>query len=56
VHYTKAYEEVEVQLHAFLISSLNEVSDHFHAPIALIPGKEPSVPTEYEAGWAPESI
>jgi len=45
VHNTKAYEEVEVQLHSFLISSLDEVSDHFHAPVALTPGKEPSAPT-----------
>jgi len=31
-----------------------EVSGQLHAPAALPPGKEPSVPIGYEAGWTPE--
>jgi hypothetical protein len=31
-----------------------DVSGQLHAPAALPPGKEPLVPTELEAGWAPE--
>jgi hypothetical protein len=32
------------------------MSGQFHAPAALPPGKEPSVPIGYEAGWAPEPV
>jgi hypothetical protein len=35
---------------------LMEVSGQFHAPATLPPEKEPLVPTEQEAGWAPESV
>jgi hypothetical protein len=31
-----------------------EVSGQLHEPAALPPEKEPLVPIEYEAGWAPE--
>jgi hypothetical protein len=31
-----------------------EVSGQFHSPAALPPQKGPSVPTEHEAGFAPE--
>jgi len=31
-----------------------EVSSQLHALAVLPPGKEPLVPTEKEAGWAPE--
>jgi len=33
-----------------------EVSGQLHAPAALPLGKEPLVPTEYEAGWDPEPV
>jgi hypothetical protein len=33
-----------------------EVSGQLQALAALPPGKEPLVPTGYEAGWAPESV
>jgi hypothetical protein len=33
-----------------------EVSDKLHAPAALPPEKEPSVPTVYETGLAPEPV
>jgi hypothetical protein len=32
------------------------VSGQLHAPAALPPGKEPPVPTAYEAGWVPEAV
>jgi hypothetical protein len=31
-----------------------KVSGQLHAPAALPPGKEPLIPTGWEAGWAPE--
>jgi hypothetical protein len=33
-----------------------EVSGQFHAPVALLRGKSPPVPTGWEAGWVPESV
>jgi hypothetical protein len=33
-----------------------EVSGQLHAPAALPPGKEPHLPVEQEAGWAPEPV
>jgi hypothetical protein len=33
-----------------------EVSGQFHVSAALLPGKEPLVPTGREAGWAPEPV
>jgi hypothetical protein len=33
-----------------------EVSGQLHTLAALPPGKEPSVPLGYEAGWAPEPV
>jgi len=32
------------------------VNGQLHAPGILPPGKEPCIPTEYEAKWAPESV
>jgi len=31
-----------------------EGSDQLYSPVALPPVKEPQVPVEWEAGWAPE--
>jgi hypothetical protein len=31
-----------------------EVSGQLHAPVALLPGKDPLVPIGKEAGWTPE--
>jgi hypothetical protein len=31
-----------------------DVSDYLHAPAALLPEKEPTVPNEWEAWWALE--
>jgi hypothetical protein len=31
-----------------------DMSGRVHAPTALIPGKDPSSPTEYERVWAPD--
>jgi len=43
-HYAmKAYWGVEVELHAFLSSALDQ-SGQLHAPAVLFPGKEPLVP------------
>jgi hypothetical protein len=33
-----------------------EVSEEFHNPVALLPGREPLVLTGYEAGWIPDSV
>jgi len=33
-----------------------EVNGQLHDPAALPPGKEPLVPTGWEAGWAPEPV
>jgi len=33
-----------------------KVCGHLHALAALSLGKELAVPTEYEAGWGPESV
>jgi hypothetical protein len=33
-----------------------EMSSQLHALSDLLPGKEPLVPTGYEAGWAPELV
>jgi len=33
-----------------------EVNGQLHAPAALPPGKEPLVPIEEEAGWAPDDF
>jgi hypothetical protein len=33
-----------------------EVSGQLHVPAALPLGKEPTVPTGQEAGWAPEPV
>jgi len=33
-----------------------EVSGQLHAPAALPPGEEASVPTQQEAGWSPEPV
>jgi hypothetical protein len=47
----KAYGNVELQPHSFLISTL-PVGDQFDIPAALLPRKEPSVRIEKKAGWA----
>jgi hypothetical protein len=49
----KAYGGVDVQPYVFLTSA--QVGQ-FHAPAALLPGKEPSVPIGYEAVWAPVPV
>jgi hypothetical protein len=33
-----------------------EASGQIQAPVALTPGREPSVATGKDAGWAPESV
>jgi hypothetical protein len=33
-----------------------EVSGQLHAPAALLPGKMPPVPIEWEVGWIPEPV
>jgi hypothetical protein len=33
-----------------------KLSGQLHAPIALLPEKEPPVPIWQEAGWAPEMV
>jgi hypothetical protein len=33
-----------------------EVSGQLHVPAALPPRKEPFIPVEQEAGWAPEQV
>jgi hypothetical protein len=33
-----------------------EVSGQLHASAALLPEKEPPVPIEWEAGWAPDPV
>jgi hypothetical protein len=50
---TKVYRGVEVELHSFssLVQGGGKVSDHFQSPVALLPGEEPPVRTEWEAGW-----
>ena len=45
-----AYEEVDIQLHSFLISASGEL----HTPDALPPGKDSPKPTEQGAGCAQE--
>jgi hypothetical protein len=45
-HAMKTYWGVEVQLHAFLTSALEEVSGQLHAPAALPPVKDLPVPIE----------
>jgi hypothetical protein len=47
----KAYEGVEVQLHSLLTSALNGGVCADHAPAALSPEKDQSVPDKQEAGW-----
>jgi hypothetical protein len=52
----ETYEEVEVWLHTFLISTLLEVSGQLHIVAALSSRKEPWVPIGKEAGWTPELV
>jgi len=52
----KVYGEVEVQLHEFLASVLDEVSGQLQAMGALPRRKEPPVPIRYEAELTPESV
>jgi len=33
-----------------------DMSDQFHAPTALPPGKEPPVPIGWDSGWDPGSV
>jgi len=33
-----------------------KVSGQLHAPTALVPGKQPSIPSGYEAVWAAEPV
>jgi len=41
----KAYWGVEIYIHGFLTLALDGVSGQLHGPAALLPGKEPPVPT-----------
>lgn len=50
VHATKAYGEVEIELHTFLTSVL-EVRAQFYVPSALPWGNKPSIPIKCEEGW-----
>ena len=49
-------EGLEVLLHSVLHLAVEGVSGHPHTLAALPPRKEPSVPTEQEARWAPQSV
>jgi hypothetical protein len=51
----KTHGGLEVQfLHSQLWHQM-ELSGQLHAPVALLPGKDPPVLIVYEAGWAPGS-
>jgi hypothetical protein len=52
----KTYVGVDVYIHVFLTSAL--VGGEWPASrlAALLPGKEPPVSIEQEAGWAPELV
>jgi hypothetical protein len=56
VNATRAYRRVEVQLQLFLTYGLDGKNSQLHASAALSPGKEPTVPIEYEEGCAPEAV
>jgi hypothetical protein len=43
-------------MQVFLTLALREGSCQLHAPVALPLRKEPPVPIEQEAGWAPEAV
>jgi hypothetical protein len=51
----QVYRGVEVQLPSFLTYCYIEVSGQAYAPATLPPGKQPLIPTEYEAKCAPET-
>jgi hypothetical protein len=54
---TKACGRVEVRPQVSLIAELGAgVSDQFHHPSALHPGKEPFVPSEQEVRWGPQPV
>jgi hypothetical protein len=42
--------------HGLLASALLVVSAQLRAPVALLPGKEPTASIGYEVEWAPVSI
>jgi hypothetical protein len=48
----KAYGGVALQLHAFLISVLDEVSGQFHSAVVLPQGKSLQYPLDLGAGTA----
>jgi hypothetical protein len=50
-HAIKTYGGVNVYLHAFLTSALDELSSQLHAPASLYP-----IPTGQEGVWAPEPV
>jgi len=53
----KAYGGADVQLHLFLISAVDEVEWLVNfTSRSLCPWAKTSVPTEQEAGWAPETV
>jgi hypothetical protein len=52
----KTYGGVDVYTHVFLISPLVGGEWPASRPGSFTSGKEPSVPTGYEAGWAPEPV
>lgn len=47
---------MEVQLHSFLISKLLAVSSQLQVPAALLPEKEPTAPTENNAGQTSKPV
>jgi hypothetical protein len=49
------YGRVEVQPHAINLAP-DTVSGQLHALAALLPEKEPLVPTRLEGGWVPELV
>ena len=52
VHAMKAYEGVEVQVHAFLTLVIGGMSDQLHTLTTMLLGKQPLVPS----GWVSEPI
>jgi hypothetical protein len=52
----KTYEGVEIYLHAFLTSALDEGEWTFSRPSRFPLREYPPVATGQEAGWAPEHV
>jgi hypothetical protein len=52
----KVYGGVDVYTHIFLTSAVDGGEWSASRPARFTPGKEPSVPTRWEAGWTPEPV